>query len=72
MSKTHLILITLTFVVLAVSARVFVEFSNNIQIPRGWKRLDHARNEQKVQLTFALKQNNVDKLEVSASRQIYD
>jgi hypothetical protein len=65
MSKTHLIFATLAFAVLAVSARVFVEFSSNIQVPNGWKRLDNARSEQRVQLIFALKQNNVEKLEVS-------
>jgi tripeptidyl-peptidase-1 len=63
MSKTQLIFATLAFAVLAVSARVFVEFSSNIQVPSGWKRLDNARSEQRVQLIFALKQNNVEKLE---------
>lgn len=65
MSKTHIVFITLAFAVFVVSARVFVEFEKNIQIPNGWKRLDNARSDQKVQLTFALKQKNVDKLEVS-------
>jgi hypothetical protein len=67
MTKSYLIIATLAIFALAVSARVFVEFSNSIQIPNGWKRLDNARSDQKVQLIFALKQRNTDKLEVSES-----